>query len=150
MDQTITADTEAPPDRLHAIVADLTSYPEWLDLVTKVEPDVAAATDVGPAYLVTLRAKIGPFARNKRLRMVRTEMATPTRVRFERCETDGRQHSNWSLTSDVTALDENPESRSRVTMHLRYDGQMWSSVLDGALAKVVEAAVPKLQAYART
>jgi ribosome-associated toxin RatA of RatAB toxin-antitoxin module len=141
----ITASTDAAPKRLHDIVADLTTYPEWLDLVTKVESDEAVEGDVGPAFVVTLRAKVGPFARNKRLRMVRAEIKVPVTVRFERAETDGREHSMWAMTSLVEATDRG----STVTINLSYGGQMWSSMLDGVLGGVVATAVPQLQTYAK-
>ena len=43
-----------------------------------------------PAWEVELRARVGPFARSKRLRMALTEMVTDRLVVFERAEIDGR------------------------------------------------------------
>ena len=80
-------------------VAELDRYPRWMPLVhaaeriTGVEP---------PTWSVELRAKVGPFARSKRLRMQRTFFDSETkaggnshRVVFERREDDGRQHATW-------------------------------------------------------
>ena len=58
-------------------LADLSTYPEWLALVTEAEPQG------DHTWLVTLRARLGPLARSKRLRMVRTQLLDDS-VRFER------------------------------------------------------------------
>ena len=73
-------------------LADLGTYPAWLGLVTAAEPDG------DNTWVVTLRARLGPLARSKRLRMVRTERSADS-VRFERREVDGRDHSEWVLSA---------------------------------------------------
>jgi hypothetical protein len=105
--------------------------------VTKVHS--AAGPD--DAWLVTLRARVGPFARSKRLRMVRSRNDVPHHVRFERVETDGRNHSAWTLD----AIIEPTTSGSRVTMHLSYDGNLWSGVLDRLLGSMIDDAIPDLK-----
>ncbi|MFT7599061.1 MAG: hypothetical protein ACI8TP_001986 [Acidimicrobiales bacterium] len=146
MDRTITANTSATPQQLHDIVADLTTYPAWLGLVMKVEPVDGGNDEPGPAFLVTLRAKVGPFARNKRLRMVRTANEQPRTVRFERFEVDGRNHSSWVMTSEVSAA----STGSTVDVRLMYQGQLWDGLLEGVLDNAVRDAVPRLRRYANT
>jgi len=145
VDRAFSAHTEAEPDDLYQVVADLGTYPDWLGLVDAVEPIDGPEGDVEPAWSVTLRARIGPFARSKRLRMVRT-VDDGHRVRFERRELDGRNHSPWTLAAEVRPLDRGP-GRSEVRLHLRYGGSMWSGLLDGALQAAADDATERLQAY---
>lgn len=114
--------------RVEPHVSDLARYPEWMPLVF-------SAVECGPgSWDVELRAKVGIFARSKRLRMVRT-VTSPGRVVFERREIDGRRHSPWVL--EVT-LDERADS-TLVTMDLAYGGSLWTGgVLDRVLASHVE------------
>ena len=136
----------APPDRVYPIVADLTRYPEFLDIVNRVEADLSSSEsgDEANAWLVTLRAKIGPFARSKRLRMVRTVADHPNHVRFERAEVDERDHSAWTLEATVAANDNGDPGTpngSVVTMSLHYGGRFWSGPVEAVLqAEVPEAA----------
>ncbi|MGF1595878.1 MAG: SRPBCC family protein [Acidimicrobiales bacterium] len=142
MEQRFTVDVEAAPEPVFELVADLDRYPEWLDLVHKVER--AAAGDGPAAWWVTLRAVVGPFARSKRLRMLRTADEAPHWVRFERAEVDGRDHSAWILESEVCAAGDG----SSVTMTLRYDGRLWSPVLGGVLERQVARATENLRSLA--
>jgi hypothetical protein len=81
--------TLVAPTSLTAIrpfVSDLGEYARWMPLVHK-------ATTAGPgAWDVELRAKLGPFARSKRLRMERTT-DSPQLIVFERREKEGREHA---------------------------------------------------------
>ena len=138
--KTIQASLDADAERVVAILSDLGNYPAWLDIVTHAVPAEAAPGDAGPAWSVTLRAKVGPFARSKRLRMVRTE-ATERRLRFERAELDGRTHSAWVL--DVEVSDARP---CDVQVDLRYDGGLWSAPLEAILGSQADDAVPRLEA----
>ena len=135
---------DAEPSRVFDCVAELDRYPDWLDLVDEVERCEDPVGDrVDGAWLITLRARIGPLARSKRLRMIRTVLDEPTRARFERKEIDGRSHASWVLDATV---EPGPSPESAVlTMDLHYDGRLWSSVLDGVLAAQVDAAVQKLE-----
>lgn len=156
MDQQFDVAMESAPERLFPLLADLGRYHQFLDIVHRVEPasdgdsttdldpDSGPAGDPRPAWLVTLRAKIGPFSRSKRLRMVRTELDEPKRVRFERSELDGRQHSTWTLSVDL----EPSGTGSRLTMGLAYGGSLWSSALDGLLQGQVERAGVRLDELA--
>ena len=84
-------------------VATLDRYPAWMKLVHRVEP---MEPDEGrPAWRVELRARIGPFARSKQLRMVRTAFEPDHRARFERIQDDERDHAEWILTATVDGAD---------------------------------------------
>ena len=101
-------------------IATLDRYPAWMRLVHRVTP--MPPDDLGPAWWVELRARVGPFTRSKQLRMVRTEFADNEHVRFERVEHDERDHAEWILIGDVAEADAGAE----LTMHLEYTGDMWS------------------------
>jgi hypothetical protein len=141
--RSISADTPASPDRLFETMSDLGTYVEWMTLIERCEPAVPVAEDAGPVWWVTLRAKVGPFARSKRLRMVRTLIDAPSVVRFERRETDGKAHSAWVMEAHVTAS----EVGSQVTVELTYSGGLWSGPLDAVLGSKVDDSVPRLRAY---
>jgi hypothetical protein len=80
---------------------------------------------------VQLRGKVGPFARSKNLRMVRTVNIAGSRVVFERKELDGRSHSAWVLTADISPKGEG----STVAVHLHYGGTLFTGgVLERLLA----------------
>ncbi|MGI8758800.1 MAG: SRPBCC family protein [Acidimicrobiales bacterium] len=141
----VSTDLEAPcrPDELFAWVDDLGRYPQWLDLVPRAEPAPPVDGDPGPAWLVDLRAQLGPLARSKRLRMVRTDHRRPTVARFERLEHDGRDHSPWVLEADVEPV--GPDA-SRLTMHLHYGGVMFGPVIERLLHDEITKSRPRLLA----
>lgn len=120
-----------------AALADLSTYPEWLSLVTAAEPDG------DDAWLVTLRARLGPLARSKRLRMVRTELDEAL-VRFERRELDGRDHAEWVLTASLDAID---TAAADVKVHLHYGGALWTAPLEIVLKSFEGTAADRLSAY---
>lgn len=135
MDVHATLDAPCDPAALFAFVDDLALYPQWIDLVHHAEPLPGGETDeapVRPAWQVELRARLGPFARSKRLRMERTEHDLSRHVAvFERAELDGRRHSPWVLRADVTSVGEG----STLHMHLHYGGGLWTGgVMERALA----------------
>lgn len=140
----MTASLDAPcsPRALFAAVEDLSGYPTWLSIVPRAEPAPPDPADPGPAWLVELRGRIGPLARSKRLRMVRTVHDEPRRVRFERRELDGRRHSPWVLDASV---DGNGEV-SRLQMRLHYGGTFGGSVLERLLTDEIERSRPRLLA----
>jgi Polyketide cyclase / dehydrase and lipid transport len=119
-----------PPDELFVFVDDLGRYPAWVDLVHRAEPVVA--DDGAHEWQIELRARIGPFARSKQLRMRRTVHDPDAHVAvFERREVDGRSHSPWVLRAEVTPTAEG----SALQMHLHYGGGLWTGgVLERALA----------------
>jgi len=138
----VVASLEAPHPaaRLFSWVEDLGRYPAWLDIVPRAVAIAAHADDVGPAWSVDLRGRLGPFARAKRLRMVRTVHDAPRHARFERVEHDGRQHSAWVLDA---AIDEDGD-HSLLTMRLHYSGRLWVPALDRLLADEIERSRPRL------
>lgn len=147
MHQTVTALVAAPVERVAQIVGDLSTYPEWLGLVT--EAGSTEGNGDQPAWLVTIRAKVGPFARSKKLRMVRTTFdadAGMTIFRFERQETDSRDHSPWTLDASVAP----DRAGSTVTMDLRYGGRLWTAPLEPILGSFIDDAGPGLETYAIT
>ncbi len=134
MDLRIELATLADPDRLFSFVDDLADYPQWMGLVH-------SATSAGDqAWDVELRGRIGPFARSKKLRMVRTVIDAPRHARFERSEGDGRQHGRWILDATVEAT----INGSQLVMDLHYSGRLWSAVVERALLDEVEASKSRL------
>lgn len=140
----VTADLLAPcsPERLFGWVDDLAHYPEWLDIVPRATPVEARAGDPGPAWSVDLRGRLGPFARSKRLRMVRTVHEAPEGVRFERLEHDGRRHSPWVLEARIAP----DPGGSLLTMRLHYGGSLVGPVVERLLADEIRQSKPRLLA----
>jgi Polyketide cyclase / dehydrase and lipid transport len=136
----ITATLEAPcaAERLFELVDDLSTYPQWNGLVHSAvaEPGEDAVWDV------QLRARLGPLARSKRLRMVRT-VRDPEKfaVTFERHQADGKNHSPWVL--DATIVED--AGTSTLTMHLHYGGSLWTGgVLERVLAEQITSGRERL------
>ena len=126
------ASLDAPVDcaRLHLAMSDLSAFTQWLDIVYRAERD-SEKTDDDAAWNVQLRGKVGPFARSKNLRMVRTINEAGSRVVFERRELDGRSHSEWVLTANISPKDQG----STVAVHLHYGGTLFTGgVLERLLA----------------
>jgi len=136
----LTASLEAPcaAEQLFELVDDLSTYPQWNGLVHNAtrEPDNDAAWDV------ELRARVGPLARSKRLRMIRTVRdADAFKVRFERDQADGRNHSPWVLDAAIVERD----GLSTLTMHLHYGGRLWTGgALERALAEQITSGRQRL------
>jgi hypothetical protein len=125
----VTASLEAPcaAEQLFDLVDDLSTYPQWNGLVH------TASREPGedPVWDVELRARLGPLARSKRLRMVRTLRDADTfTVTFERDQADGRNHSPWVLEAGI---DEH-NGICTLTMRLHYGGSLWTG---GALERVL-------------
>jgi hypothetical protein len=141
VDVTATLDAPCSREELYEWVADLERYPKWLDIVPRAVP----ANDGGdtPAWTIDLRGRLGPFARSKRLRMVRTRHDAPAAVVFERRERDGRSHSPWLLEATVAEAD---EGGSRLTMHLHYGGGLWGPLVERLLSDEIERSRPRLLA----
>ena len=134
--------TTAAPSRVLELVDDLGVYPQWMPLVHRAEPVVGVAD----AWNVELRAKVGPFARSKKLRMVRSayertegaERGDVARIVFERRETDERQHAMWRLTVMVAAAN-SAAGGAELVMHLHYDGRLFVSVVEAILRQNIDA-----------
>ena len=149
MDVVAELDCRAGAAAVHAVVADLATYPSWLDIVARCVVAERAGGESQPAWLIDLRGQLGPLRRTKRLRMVRV-LDEPERVRFERRELDGRKHSDWTLSADiaadVSAADAVGAEEIRLTMRLHYGGNLWLPVLDRLLSDESERSAPRLAA----
>jgi hypothetical protein len=147
-------ETDSNVKQLFEVVSDLSSYPGWIDVVHKVESagdgPGETTSDDDPTWWVTLRAQLGPLARSKRLRMRRTVLVRPEppgltgHVRFERTETDGRDHAQWTMEVKVGAA-ESSGSPSWADCRLYYGGSLWNGLLDGQLDSVADRATRRLQ-----
>lgn len=142
MDISATVDAPCSPGVLFGWIDDLGRYPAWLEIVPRAVAVDGHDDDVGPAWSVDLRGRLGPFARAKRLRMVRTVLEPGAHARFERTEHDGRQHSPWVLDA---AVEETPTG-CRLTMGLHYGGRLWMPALDRLLADEIKRSRPRLLA----
>jgi hypothetical protein len=119
----------ASPADVFEHVALLDQYPPWMRLVHKVE---ALEPDDGrPAWWVELRARIGPFARSKQLRMVRVQVEQDRAVRFERIQPDEHDHANWILSVRLEPAGDG----TWLTMDLAYTGDLWTG---GVLGRVLD------------
>jgi hypothetical protein len=142
MDLTVELDAPHPPEAVFPWVAELDRYPAWLEIVPRAVPEAEGT----PAWQVDLRGRLGPLARRKRLRMVRTDLDAPNRVRFERAEVDGRRHAEWVLEATVEATADG----SQLTMGLHYGGSLFAPVLERLLADEVERSRQRLLAVLAT
>lgn len=146
MDVTVELACHAGASAVHAVVADLATYPSWLDIVARCSAVDAAPGETEPAWLIDLRGQMGPLRRTKRLRMARV-LDEADRVRFERRELDGRKHSAWTLSAQIAPPE--PESANDgviLTMRLHYGGSLWLPVLDRLLSDEIERSAPRLAA----
>lgn len=141
MDVHASVDANVKAEQLFSKVSDLSTYTEWLDIVHSVE--VLPIEHSAPGWQVELRARVGPFARSKRLRMTRTGCEPPRTVVFERSENDGKQHSDWVLraTIDESAIG------STLHMHLHYGGLLFTGgVMERLLADQISRGSDRLVA----
>ena len=139
MRTTETATVAVTPAEVFPLLADLSEYPAWMPLVHAAIP-LGLGDDGLPAWDVEIRARIGPFARSKRLRMQRTQLVPERLSVFERAEIDGRDHASWVLRVEVEPGRADTSSEAvngitEVTMHLSYDGSLWTG---GPLARVFD------------
>jgi len=130
VDLSLEAELATPPAAVLAEVADLPGYPAWHGMVKRVEPD-------GDGWQVDLGARLGPFTRTKRVRLVRVgddEAGGPGHVRFIREELDRQEYGSWELRADVDpATGEGP---CTLRFRLLYDG---SSPLISMLEPILRA-----------
>jgi len=130
----------ATPAELFAHVETLDRYPPWMRLIHRVE---GVEPDHGrPAWRVELRARVGPFARSKSLRMVRTVYEAEHLARFERVQDDERDHAEWILMATVDAVD----GGATLVTELTYTGKLWGS---GALQRILDDEVRRGKAALR-
>ncbi len=129
MNYSSSVDVPVAIDAVRPFVEDLAAYPTWMPMVH----DVVAVDD--GVWSVELRAKVGVFARSKKLRMRRT-MNEENIIVFERDEDDNRQHSPWVMRVSLS-----PSAMgTNVTIDLSYGGSLWTAgILDRVLASQVDA-----------
>lgn len=129
MNYSSSVDVPVAIDAVRPFVEDLAAYPTWMPMVH----DVVAVDD--GVWSVELRAKVGVFARSKKLRMRRT-MNEENIIVFERDEDDNRQHSPWVMRVSLS-----PSAvGTNVTIDLSYGGSLWTAgILDRVLASQVDA-----------
>lgn len=127
-----------PPADLYHWVEDLERYPQWLEIVSR-----AVRLD-DDTWEIDLRGRLGPLARSKRLQMVRT-VHDGAAVRFERSETDGRDHSPWVLDATVTPSGAGSgQGGSHLRMNLHYGGRLFGPVLERLLRDEIERSRERL------
>jgi hypothetical protein len=67
--------------------------------------------------------------------MVRSVYEPDRCVEFERAELDGKHHARWSLRVEVSPSPDEHDEHTTVTMHLAYDGALWTG---GLLDRVLD------------
>ena len=146
MDLSASLEADCTPEALFEWVGRLDTYDRWLEIVPRTSDADPIHGDPGPAWHVTLRGRLGPLARSKRLRMVRTEHRPPVGdapglAVFERREVDGRDHATWRLTATVDGT----PTGSRLVMELHYGGSLWVPLLDRLLTSEIDASRRRLR-----
>ncbi|MBJ7294523.1 MAG: SRPBCC family protein [Ilumatobacteraceae bacterium] len=135
---------DAPLLSVLPFVDALDAYPSWMTLVHQAK----LVDNCLDQWNVELRARVGPLARSKRLLMKKTvsevsEQSHSARIVFERCETDGRQHAQWTLTIDLKTLE---SLSTRVDVELFYDGGLWTAgILERVLADSISSGRDRLR-----
>ena len=138
--QVIEVDLNGSSEQIFSALSDLANYKNWLGFIDTI--DTVDADGGSACWIVTLRAQVGPFARLKKLRMVRVEEDFPELIRFSRKETDSKDHSDWDL--HVT-INEKEGVGCSVQMVVSYSGRFWSVPLQAVFTSHVETAKVRLQ-----
>ena len=158
VNQSVTKVITQPIDKVFGVLRDLSTYPDWMGLVSSVEPDgthsTRDSTDIievsseynTEAYFVTISGKLGPFSRSKKLRMVETSISDDAEkhVRFERQETAEGDFSEWIMEATANKVD---DTNTEVTVELIYGGKLWTSGLDSVLESQIDKSVEQLTKY---
>ena len=139
----LTAAMQAPcaPEALFSWVDDLSRYPSWLGIVERAEPLFPLA-DGEAAWMVDLRGKVGPLARSKRLRMVRTDRTS----RREPCSSAGRPTGATTPPGCWRPRSPRSTAAARSAMRLHYGGALWGPVLERLLGDEVDRSRDRLLA----
>ncbi len=150
MDVHASLEAPCPPAELFSFVDDLGKYPAWIDLVHRAD-SLAPTADGEPLWQVELRARLGPLARSKRLRMRRTVLDPDSHVVvFQRSEVDGRSHAPWVLRAEIDEQLGSLGAASVLRMHLHYGGALWTGgVLERTLADQITNGRERLLALVR-
>lgn len=138
MKTSVSVSLRSSVERVFDFLCDLTSYSEIIPFVHEVVPSVASGDRV---WDVELRAKVGPFARSKKLRMKRSICEPHERVVFVRDESDGRDHADWTLTIDTNGT----QSNCNLEITLEYGGRLWTAgVMERILHENIEEGTRRL------
>ncbi len=141
MRQSVELVVKASTEEAFAALRDLETYRDWLGFIHSVDELVAANET---SWNVVLRSELGPFARMKKLRMVRTSELPYSSVTFSRVEIDGKEHSNWTLDVSCLSL---TETTTQLSLTVVYSGGFWSRPLESVFNSHVEDAKVKLREY---
>ncbi len=134
-------DLPVPPDEVLVWVSDLARYPQWTNLLHRVDVE-AGHPGSARAWSVELRGKIGPFARSKRLRMRQVPGESARHIRFERDEGDGIDHGVWIFDVQVAPVKEG--AGSTVSVVFEYEGRLWSGAIERLLRDEIESSKKRL------
>ena len=130
----------ASSERVFDYLCDLISYAELIPLVHSV---VGSMSEGERVWDVELRAKVGPFARSKKLRMKRTVCDPHSNIVFVRDENDTREHAEWTLAVDVSPRN----NGCAVEIKLAYGGRLWTAgVMERVLHDNIEEGTRRLTA----
>ena len=137
----LTVDVNASQDRVFDYLADLANFRELIPIIHAIDPSIEQGERV---WDVELRAKVGPFARSKRLHMVRSQCEPHSNVVFNRVESDQRDHAPWVLSVVVLP----GSGGSKVTIKLEYGGRLWTAgVLERILRENIDEGTRRLQQH---
>ena len=142
MRQTVELTVEAESGAVFNAFRDLENYLEWLGFIDSVEPVANGNGDL--SWIVVLRSQLGPFARMKKLRMVKNSEVLNSSISFGRVELDEKEHSSWDL--EVMCQPVSDDS-TRVKLTVSYSGKFWSRPLEVAFNSQVEDAKIRLKQY---
>ena len=129
------------PSVVRAVLADLATWPDWLDVVLRAVPDTTAGA-AEPAWRTRLGLRLGPLRPGYDVRLVRV-VPEPAHLRFERQELDGR-HDHSAVVLDVAIIPEG-RGRARVDLDVRVDKRVPLLDLQRELDRRGPAAVRRLE-----
>lgn len=138
---TASARLHAEPADVFAVLADLTTWPRWLDVVTRAVPAGAGA------WRVRLGVRAGPLHLGRDVRLVATTVDPPSRLVVERAELDGRDdHSPIELAVDLAAAG----TATDVVLEAFVGKRLPFVDLQGEIARRGGAALERLERLVRT
>ena len=141
MHAVVTATIQADPAPVWDVVADLATWPRWLDVVTRAVPDGDGA------WRARLGLRVGPLDLGYDVRMVLVEAARPGRLRFERVEADG-QDDHSAVVLDVTLA--RTGEATVITLEATVDKRIPLLDLDRELRRRASRSVARLEEVVRT
>ncbi|MEG3586154.1 MAG: SRPBCC family protein [Actinomycetota bacterium] len=142
MRQIVELTVKAAPDDAFNAFRDLENYLKWLSFIDSVKTVESGNEDL--SWIVVLRSQLGPFARMKKLRMVKNSEVPNSSVSFSRVELDGKEHSSWDLEVICHSAS---EDSTEVKLTVSYSGKFWSRALEAVFNSQVEDAKIRLKQY---